>query len=315
MKRIATLATLIAPLSFGQDTPVAQPSAPAPEAAAPAAPASPAADAVAAPAAPAAPAVAVSPWKTQVVASANFASSLFADWSQGGEDNLAWSFKLDAKAERDGSDWNWASAGKAEFGQVKQGNLAPRKSTDEFKLETILTRKLTAMLNPYAAASVKSQFAFGYKYPEDGSGRIPVSDWMDPAYFTQSLGVGYKPEDFFRTRLGAAVQETWTNGYRQYSDDTTTAGRERWKIEPGMEWVTTYDQTILKSLVLKSELGVFANFKGWDEVDASWTNSAAWQFSRWVNVNFAAEARRDLNQFDGWQWKHVLSLGLVANLL
>lgn len=264
-------------------------------------------------AAPAAPLV--SPWKTQVVASANFASSVFDNWSQGGEDNLAWSFKFDAKADRDGADWNWANAGKAQFAQVKQGDLAPRKSADEFKLETILTRKLTAMLNPFVSASAKSQFAFGYKYPKDGGGREAVSDWLDPAYFTQSLGVGYKPLDYFRTRLGGALQETWTDGFRSYSDDTTTAGRERWKVEPGLEWVTTYDQTLFKSLVLKSELGVFANFKGLDEVDADWTNSVAWQFTRWVNVNMTAEGRRDLNQFDGWQWRQVLSVGLTANLL
>lgn len=254
-------------------------------------------------------------WKNQVVASANFASSYFHDWSQGGEDNLAWNFKIDAKAERDGADWNWANAGKVELGQIKQGDFAPRKSADEFKLETILTRKLTTMLNPFGSASAKSQFAFGYKYPKDGGGREAVSDWLDPAYFTQTLGLGYKPVPFFRTRLGAAVQETWTNGFRQYSDDTTTAGQERWKVEPGAEWVTTYDQTLFESLVLKSELGVFANFKGMDEVDAAWTSSVAWQFTRWVNLNLAGEARRDLNQFDGWQWKHVLSLGLTANLI
>lgn len=285
--------------------------------------ASPVQDAVAPPPAPVAvapeavpaPAAPVSPWKNQVVASANFASSYFHDWSQGGEDNLAWNFKVDAKAERDGADWNWANAGKVEFGQIKQGDFAPRKSADEFKLETILTRKLTTMLNPFASASAKSQFAFGYKYPKDGGAREAVSDWLDPAYFTQTLGLGYKPAPFFRTRLGAAVQETWTNGFRQYSDDTTTAGRERWKIEPGAEWVTTYDHTLFQSLVLKSELGVFANFKGMDEVDAAWTSSVAWQFTRWVNLNLAGEARRDLNQFDGWQWKHVLSLGLTANLI
>ncbi|MCB9497352.1 MAG: DUF3078 domain-containing protein [Fibrobacteria bacterium] len=254
-------------------------------------------------------------WSRQVIASANFASSYFSDWAQGGEDNLAWSFKLDAKAERDGEDWTWTNTGKAEFGQVKQGDFAPRKSADEFKLETMVVRKLTTMLNPFSAASMKSQFAFGYKYPKDGGGREAVSDWLDPAYFTQSLGLGYKPVDFFRTRLGFAVQETWTNGFRRYTDDSTTAGRERWKIEPGMEWVTSYDQTLFQNLSLKSELGVFANFKGLDEVDAVWGSSLAWQFTHWVNVNLTAEARRDLGQFDGWQWKHVLALGLTANLL
>lgn len=266
-------------------------------------------DSVATPAAPA------SPWKNQMVASANFASSYFHDWAQGGQDYLSWSFKLDAKAERDVPDWNWTSTAYAHFGQTKQGDLAARKTDDEFKLETILTRKITHMLNPFAAANMRSQFAFGYKYPEHEGPRVAVSDWLDPAYFTQSVGVGYRPAEFFRSRLGAALQETWTNGFRQYSDDTTTAGRERWKVEPGLEWVSTYDQTLFKSLVLKSELGVFANFEGWDEIDASWNNTVAWQFTRWVNVNVSAEARRDIDQFDGWQWKHVLSLGLVANIL
>lgn len=313
MKTLLTLAAL-ASLAQAQETVVSAPEAKAAPVASVPAPAP-----VVAPApvavAEAAPAPVVSPWKTRVVAGANLASSMFHDWSQGGEDNLAWSLKVDAKAERDGVDWNWTNTGKAEFGQVKQGDLAPRKTADEFKVETILVRKLTEMLNPFAAASAKSQFAFGYKYAKDGGPRTAVSDWLDPAYFTQSLGLGYKPYDFARTRLGLAIQETWTNGFRTYSDDTTTAGRERWKVEPGLEWVTTYDQTLMKSLVLKSELGVFANFKGWDEVDAGWTNSVAWQFAKWVNVNLAVDGRRDLNQFDGWQWRQVLSLGLTANLL
>jgi hypothetical protein len=313
VKTLLTLAAL-ASLAQAQETVVSAPEAKAAPVASVPAPAP-----VVAPApvavAEAAPAPVVSPWKTRVVAGANLASSMFHDWSQGGEDNLAWSLKVDAKAERDGVDWNWTNTGKAEFGQVKQGDLAPRKTADEFKVETILVRKLTEMLNPFAAASAKSQFAFGYKYAKDGGPRTAVSDWLDPAYFTQSLGLGYKPYDFARTRLGLAIQETWTNGFRTYSDDTTTAGRERWKVEPGLEWVTTYDQTLMKSLVLKSELGVFANFKGWDEVDAGWTNSVAWQFAKWVNVNLAVDGRRDLNQFDGWQWRQVLSLGLTANLL
>ncbi|HOX52873.1 MAG TPA: DUF3078 domain-containing protein, partial [Fibrobacteria bacterium] len=114
----------------------------------------------------------VSPWKKEAQASLNLASAYFDQWAPGGEDNLSWTAKVATRWERDGEDWNWLSKGSAEFGQIKLGERALRKTTDEIKAETILSRKLSRYLNPFVAANLQTQFARGYKYPSDTLPRV-----------------------------------------------------------------------------------------------------------------------------------------------
>ncbi len=47
----------------------------------------------------------------------------------------------------------------------------------------------------------------------------------------------------------------------------------------------------------------------------TWSSTATLQFSKYANVNLSGELRRDIQQADTWQWKHVLSLGLNYSLL
>lgn len=256
-----------------------------------------------------------SPWKNEAVGSFNVASSYFHDWSQGGEDNLAWNVKLQARSERDGKDWNWLNKANAEFGQIKLGDRGIRKTTDELKAETMLSRKLSKYLNPFVSAGLQTQFARGYKYPADTLPRVAVSNFLDPLYLTQSAGIGSKPVSWFQTRLGAAIREIRTDEFTSYSDDAKTTKIEDWKVEPGAEWVSEYKQTIAGDLLLQSTLTTFSNFKGWDEVIVVWSNGATFQFTKYVNVNASGELRRDIQQIDDWQWKHVLALGLTYNFI
>lgn len=289
--------------------PVAEAAKPAPEAA-PAATTAPVASPTIDTAKPA-----PSPWKNEAVGSFNVASSYFHGWSQGGEDNLAWNIKLQARSERDGKDWNWLNKANAEFGQIKLGDRGIRKTTDELKAETMLSRKLSKYLNPFVSAGLQTQFARGYKYPADTLPRVAVSNFLDPLYLTQSAGVGSKPVSWFQTRLGAAIREIRTDEFTSYSDDAKTSEIEDWKIEPGAEWVSEYKQTIASNLLLQSTLTTFSNFKGWEEVILVWSNGATFQFTKYINVNASGELRRDIQQIDDWQWKHVLALGLTYNFI
>ena len=305
-KQILSAPLLFALAAHAQDTTSAAISAPPASAA-------PAIAAVPAPADPVKPPV--SPWKKDAVANFNVASSYFQDWAAGGEDNLAWTIKLQASAERDGMDWDWASKGSAEFGQIKLGDRGIRKTSDEIKGETVLSRKLSRYLNPFASAAAQTQFARGYKYPSDTLPRVAVSNFLDPLNMTQSVGVGSKPVEWFQTRLGAALREVRTDEFSTYSDDPKTTKIEDWKVEPGLEWVSDYKQTIADQLLLQSTFSAFANFKGWDEIIVVWTSSATYQLSKYINVNASGELHHDIQQTNAWQWKHVLSLGLSYSFL
>ena len=254
-------------------------------------------------------------WKRELVGSVNGSSSYYQDWADGSEDALAWSSKLQGRLEHDTKDWNWVLKGSALFGQVKLGDRALRKTDDELKGETVLSRKLTRYVDPFVSAGFQTQFAAGYKYPSDTVPRVQVSNFIDPLYLSQGLGVGTAPVDWLRTRLGGAIHEVRTDGFPAWSDDPKTTSVEYWKVEPGIEWVTEIKKTLADHLLLESNLSVFSNLKGSDEVVTIWTASAAYQFSKYVNVNVATELHHDIQQSEAWQWKQRLSLGLTCSFL
>ena len=91
-------------------------------------------------------------------------------------------------------------------------NLVVRKSADEIRLETVLSLRKEVLVNPYMALSLRTQFAPGYKY-SDKENRLQTSDFMDPGYFTQSMGLGYSPFKGLKTRIGFALKETLTRKF------------------------------------------------------------------------------------------------------
>jgi len=263
----------------------------------------------------AAPAPRDTTWKKELVGGFNVASSYYDNWSQGGEDNIAWGASLKGRLEHDDSDWNWTTTGLAKFGQVKLGDQAIRKTDDDLEAQTVLSRKLTEYVAPYVSASFQTQFARGYQYPSDTVPPISVSNFLDPLYTIQSAGVGTMPLDWLRTRVGAAVHETRTDEYRAWANGPNSTGRKAWKVEPGAEWVTDLKKTVADKLLLESTLATFSNLKGWDAAVLDWTSTVSYQFSKYFNVNASGELHRDIQQFDGWQWKHQLALGLNYSFL
>jgi hypothetical protein len=277
-------------------------------------PAAPAAAFPAVPVVPPAPVVDTT-WKKELVGSVNASSSYYRDWADGSEDAFAWSAKIAGRLVRDDERWNWTTTGDALFGQVKLGDKGFRKTDDELKAETVLKRKLSRWVDPFVSAGFQTQFAPGWKYPSDTSARVQVSDFLDPLYLSQSAGVGTTPVPWLSTRVGGAVHEARTDVYTNWSDDPKTGSVERWKVEPGVEWVTELKKALERSLLLESKLSVFSNLKGADEIVTVWTAAATWQFSKYVNASASGELHHDIQQSEAWQWKQRLALGLVANFL
>src|SRR5205814_9346162 len=121
---------------------------------------------------------------------------------------------------------NWASAYRFSFGQARLGSQGLRKTDDIIDLATVYTLKVGGTINPYVAATLKSQFAPGKTYDNSGA-ETDVSKFFDPAYLTQTVGGGYQPMQEVKTRIGVGVREVLTNQFNQYADDPGTLEIEK----------------------------------------------------------------------------------------
>lgn len=249
-------------------------------------------------------------WKNEGIANLNFTQNKFDNWSQGGEDSWSWQLDINAKFVDNQEKYNWASALKISYGKTKVGDTGSRKAADELKFESVYTRIISSLVNPYAAASGLTQFTDGYDYSKDP--KVKVSGFLDPGYFTQSIGIGITPSEQFKTRLGAAIKETITRS------DTAAIiyanGEKDMRVEYGAESITDINYKFNEILLFTSKLELFSNLKRFDEIDVNWDNLFSVKVSEYITASLNIKLFYDKDVSKKRQLKQVLAVGLSYTL-
>src|SRR5208283_4618678 len=140
-------------------------------------------------------------WKHTVVAGFTATQVAYTDWVQGGENALAWDAALDGKSVYELPTYVWTTTYDFGYGNTRLGTEGTRNTDDKIDIASEFKYKVDAYVNPYAAATFKTQFATGYTYDALGN-KTANSDFVDPAFITQSAGGGYQPIPEVKTRIG-----------------------------------------------------------------------------------------------------------------
>ena len=259
-------------------------------------------------------------WTKNLIGTANLTQSYFDNWTQGGENSVAWKAIVETKWENNQQKYNWRNSGKIVYGQLKQGKQDVRKSDDELKLESVLLYKVGKFLNPYFALNVETQLTKGYLYEDlaDNTIQIPVSDFFSPAFLRQSLGLGYRPNENFVTRLGLSLKETIVKRdsisfegksfpiRTIYNKNNATV-----RVETGIESTTDISRKLGKKLLFNSKLELFTSFEEFDTIDINWENTFIAKISKIFAVTLNVRLFFDKDQDSDVQYKQVLGFGVL----
>lgn len=255
------------------------------------------------------------PWTHTLVSGLTISQISFTNWAGGGDNALSWTVTADGKSVRDDEKANWASGYKVAFGQARISDAGLRKTEDRIELESIYTLKLNQYVNPYAAATLKTQFAKGYKYdtPTPGT-NTAVSKFFDPAYLTQSVGAGWQPVPEVKTRLGVGLRETFADQFAVlYTDDAATTELETSKVEGGAESVTDIEWKVAENVLFTSKLELFAPFKTFDRVDIRTDSKLTFTVNKYITAMFNAQII-NIAPFPRTQVKETIALGFTYNI-
>jgi hypothetical protein len=253
-------------------------------------------------------------WKHSSVGTLTLTQVAFTDWSQGGDNALSWALGLDGKSILDEEHTNWSNSYKFGFGQARLGDQSIRKTDDRIDLESVIAYKMSEKLNPYGAATLKTQFAHGYKYAADGS-KTAVSQFFDPAYLTQSAGVVYQPFAELKTRLGAGLREIITSDFPGYADDPSTRDIETTRIDGGLESVTELNLKLEENVTFSSKIELFAPFKRMDEIVVRNDNMLTAKVSKYLAVMLNVQLVNEKAISPRTQYKEVLAFGFSYTFL
>jgi len=146
----------------------------------------------------------------------------------------------------------------------------------------------------------KSQFSPGYAYPNDS---VPISKFMAPGYFQLSLGMNYKPADYFAvfispggSRLTVVNDTALTmrpeGAFGVYGDNNTL-----WQVGGSVNAI--FKKDIFKNVNLFSKLDIFSNYMNRPEkVVFSWENNILMKVNKYLAVNLSTMMIYDQNAID-----------------
>jgi hypothetical protein len=256
---------------------------------------------------------AASPWTHGLVTGLTATQVSFTDWAQGGQNAFSWTATIDGKHDWGEDEYSWGNSYKLAYGQAEIGSDGIRKTDDRIDLESIISYKMKTHIDPYFAVTFKSQFTKGYIYRAAGDSL--VSDIFDPAYITQSAGVGYQPIPEVKTRFGGALREVITSKYTHYADDPETAEIEKIRIEGGLESVTSVEWKIDDNVLLTSKLELFAAFHALDVIIMRNDNTIAAKINEYLSVNLNVQLINDKIASPRTQIKQTIAFGFSYVLI
>jgi hypothetical protein len=261
-------------------------------------------------------------WKTELVANLNLTQASFNNWAQGGENTLGWQMAVNGKFTHAAERHEWANTIKLAYGSTKIGDEEARKSVDEGKLETVYIYKAGFFVDPYVAATAETQLSRGYDYDQDP--KEAISHFVDPGFFSQSIGIGRSYKGILRSRLGFQVKETIADEFAaRYTDDIETPDEiEDRRVDYGVESVTDLELKLEDNLLFTSKLELFSDLSATKEIDVKWDNLLTAKVAEYVQVTLNVKMLYDRDiltpegePFGKAQIKQSLALGLTYSFM
>ncbi len=226
-------------------------------------------------------------WHNELVVGINLTQVSFTHWQAGGVNALAYAAAITGKSVRNDPSTTWTNTYKFAFGQSDNNGEGIRTSDDEIALESLLTFKVDSTLNPYLDASLFTQFAPGYQYPDSGAAQ-EVSNFFDPAFIKESAGFDWLASKEFQSRLGLALREIITDHYNQYANDPSSPGIHKTRIEGGVDFASHLKLKLDDNVLFNANLDLFDPIRTLDRVVVHADASIVAKVSKWFSAQITA---------------------------
>jgi len=244
--------------------------------------------------------------------------SFSSNWKGGGVNSFALAAFFKGRAYYENKKLSWDNTLDLEYGDVNTSGIGNRKGNDRIFLDSKYGYSIGKTMGLFGSLNFLSQFAPGYNYTTNSMGN-PIaqrqSSFLAPGYFTESLGLDYKPNSWFDIRWGiATLRQTVvsdTSLHQWVPSNYGVAIGKTVRNQVGSDIVATLNKDLAKNLHAKAIFSLFTDYSDpgvmVPRLDLALTSSIL----KYVNVNFGATVFYDQTQDYKIQSNEVLSVGIV----
>ena len=250
-----------------------------------------------------------------------------SNWAAGGENALSTTGIINLFLNYKKGKVIWDNTLDLGYGLMKNGSKEFRKNEDKMTLNSKLGYQAFGKIFYSALINFRSQFDKGYTYPNDTT-QIEVSQFMSPGYLSISLGMDYKPVDYFSLYVSPAAGKI-TIVSRQRLADAGAFGVDpeviengeviksgsKLRTEFGASLSTRIQKDIVKNVNLASKLVLFNNYTDKDKanrknVDVLWEVMVNIKSGKFLTTSIMTNLIYDQNIKSKTQFKEVFGIGL-----
>lgn len=244
-------------------------------------------------------------WKKGGVFGVNISQGTLENWAAGG-DHFSMTFGVLANvyANYANDRNNWDNNIDMAFGYLNTTSLGTRKSDDKLNFYSKYGYQFSKNWYYSAMVSFRSQFANGYQYPDDST---IVSHFLAPAYLLGSIGLNFKPANYFSVFMSAVTSRfVVVNDTRladlgsygvdsatyYYHDSTRTMIHHGKKVqyEFGPSLSMQFHKEILKNVTWTSRLDLYSNYlHNPKNVDVNWSSLFVLKVNKFISASLDTE--------------------------
>jgi hypothetical protein len=234
-----------------------------------------------------------------------------SNWAAGGENSFSGkAFANFTLIDRKKS-FEQKLTGAFAFGISRYADKRIEKSDDKIDLAYYLSLNSKSQWNVTAVATFNTQFANGYKYPNDST---VISTFFAPAYLTVSAGYSYKTKDdrfqIYMSPLAGkvtfvmnqALADQGAFGVKKgyYDEEGNWVPGENVAPALGINIITNYKQPIIKNITYTTMLNLFYNYieRRDDDrlrLDVNWENTFHFVITKYISTILFVHLKYDHN--------------------
>ncbi|WP_379992047.1 DUF3078 domain-containing protein [Dyadobacter subterraneus] len=253
---------------------------------------------------------------------ANFNQGSFSpQWTGGGVSSIGIGVLFNALFEKKKGKNSWRNDLQTQYGFAKNEGQGSRKNMDRIFFDTKYNRDVSSKCALFANINFQSQFAGGFDYSLNADSvmiKRKVSRFAAPAYFTQSIGMEYKPADYFFLDLApGAFRQTivWDKNLYVNTPDQNNYGvaigkRIHYELAL-MQIVANFNKDITKQMNLKFRYQLYSSLIDPSQIDSRLDASVTAKLNKYMNVNLSAILVYNEDQSANIQLAQGLNIGFL----
>lgn len=256
-------------------------------------------------------------WDYNWVGGLNGAQASYENWSQGGVNTITVTASTVFNLHYRKDNFAYAFSTNLKYGKARLEGDGNRKTDDRIAVNNKFSYLFEDdRWSAFGNFNFATQFDKGFNYgvPDDED-PILISRFFSPAYFTQIVGIAFRPAPTFNAEAGMAMKQTIVSD-TSLSTRYGLAEGEQVRFEPGYSVAMNYTEEIFPDVKLSSSVETFTNLqRQLTSTDISFTNELIGKINDKLNTTLQFVVIYDDDFSKKAQIKQVLSVGFSFSIL